>query len=154
MPMILIKHNLQKKRQTWKSENFYRKVWLVSDPTWLEGHVKLLNKVVPDYVLNHGSDNETMWIDFKIIEGIPASNFEHTDQFIRRIYEFCLDNIQKTKPYLHGDWVLSNIIIDGEKIQMCDWDNLNIYPIDEAMKKLHKDMISAFGERFTQVIEK
>jgi hypothetical protein len=26
--------------------------------------------------------------------------------------------------------------------------------MDEVIKKLHKDMLSAFGERFTQVIEK
>ena len=153
MLMILVKNNIQKKRQTWKSENFYRKVWFIKDPVWLNFHVGLLNKVIPDYVLDYGIDDEKMWIDYKIIEGIPASTFEHTDQFIRRIYEFCLDNIQKTKPYVHGDWVLSNIIINNDHIQMCDWDNVNIYPIDEVMKKLHKDMLSAFGERFTQVTE-
>ena len=27
-----------------------------------------------------------------------------------------------------------------------DWDNLGIYPEDEYMSKLHRDLISAFGE--------
>jgi RIO-like serine/threonine protein kinase len=150
--MILIKNNIQKKRQTWKSENFYRKVWLICDPIWLDFHVDLLNKVIPGYVVNHDFNDTSMWIDYKIIKGIPASNFDHTDAFIRKIYNFCLDNIQQTFPYAHGDWVLSNIMIDDDQIAMCDWDNLNIYPIDEVIRKLHRDMISAFGEKFKKIL--
>jgi hypothetical protein len=29
---------------------------------------------------------------------------------------------------------------------MIDWDNLGIYREEEYMKKLHNDLISAFGE--------
>lgn len=150
--MVLIKENIQKRRQTWRFENFYRKVWNIYDPAWLFGHVEMLNKAVPGYVLNQGIDDRSMWIDYKIIEGRPASTFEHTDQFVQRIYDFCLQNIRDTLPYVHGDWVLSNIIINGDQISMCDWDNINIYPIDEVMKKLHKDLKSAFGDRFNRVI--
>lgn len=151
--MILIKENLQKKRQTWKTDNFYRKVWLFVDTVWLDHHLDLLNQVVPNYVLDSGYDDKSMWIDYNIIPGITASKFEHTDDFIKNIYAFCLRNIEETKPYVHGDWVLSNIIIDGENIQMCDWDNLNIYPRDEILKKLHKDLESAFGKKFNEVIK-
>lgn len=151
--MILIKENFQKKRQTWKADNFYRKVWQFIDLVWLEHHRELLDQVVPNYVLDVGYDDKSMWIDYKIIPGIPASQFEHTDEFIKNIYDFCLKNIEETKPYVHGDWVLSNIIVDGGSIRMCDWDNLNIYPREEILKKLHKDLKSAFGEKFDKVIQ-
>ena len=69
------------------------------------------------------------------------------------LYKFCLDNIEQTKPYVHGDWVLSNIIIDNHKMTMIDWDNIGIYPEQEYMDKLHRDLESAFGkERFRGVI--
>jgi RIO-like serine/threonine protein kinase len=150
--MVLIKENIQKKRQTWKLDHCYRKIWLFEDLYWQEEHVNLLNKVVPNYVKSFGNSQGTMWIDFEIIPGIPASNFSHTDEFIKTIYNFCIDNLKKTSPYAHGDWVLSNILIDGDNIKMCDWDNLNIYPEEDKIVKLKIDLRSAFGERFDEVI--
>jgi RIO-like serine/threonine protein kinase len=150
--MELVRENKQKKRKTYKLVDRYRKVWDFIDLTWLEEHVRLLNTVVPDYVLEHGYNDATMWIDFKIIPGTPAGQFEHTEEFIKKIYQFCLDNIKATSPYVHGDWVLSNIIVDGETMSMCDWDNLNIYPKEDVIKKLRNDLRSAFGEKFDKVI--
>lgn len=150
--MILIKENKQKKRQTYKLDDRYRKVWSLVDLEWLTSHIDLLKKVVPDYVLDYGYDSSTMWIDYKIIPGILASDVEHTDEFIKKVYNFCLHNIEETAPYVHGDWVLSNILIDGNRMTMCDWDNLSIYPKESVIKKLHKDLRSAFGERFDKVI--
>lgn len=150
--MILIKENKQKKRQTYKLDDRYRKVWSVVDLEWLTAHIELLKKVVPNYVLDYGYDSNTMWIDYRIIPGYPASDIEHTDEFVEKIYKFCLENIKETAPYVHGDWVLSNILVDGDKMFMCDWDNLGKYPKEVVMKKLHKDLKSAFGERFDKVI--
>lgn len=150
--MVLIRENVQKKRRTYRLDDRYRKVWNIVDLDWLEYHTTLLNKVVPNYVLNYSYDAETMWIDYKIIPGIPASEFEHTKDFIKKIYKFCIDNIKETQPYVHGDWVLSNIIIDGENISMCDWDNLNIYPKEDVIKKLRNDLRSAFGKKFDEII--
>jgi RIO-like serine/threonine protein kinase len=91
-----------------------------------------------------------MWIDYKIILGKPASGFIHSDEFIKKIYNFCLSNIRETYPYVHGDWVLSNIIIHEDNIKMCDWDNLNIYPREDIIIKLHKDLESSFGDKFNK----
>ena len=151
--MVLIKENKQKKRQVWKADNFYRKIWFIHDLVWLEHHVLLLNQIVPDYVIKHGYDENSIWIDYKIIEGIPASTFPHTDEFVKSIYEFCLENIRETHPYAHGDWVLSNILVNHGGFKMIDWDNLNIYPEEDRLKKLHKDLRSAFGEKFDKVIK-
>jgi len=43
---------------------------------------------------------------------------------------------------------LSNIIINGDKMTMIDWDNLGSYPIDQVYKKLASDLKSAFGELY------
>lgn len=150
--MVLIKENLQKKRQTWKLDDCYRKIWLFEDLYWQEQHIELLNKVVPNYVKSFGHGQGKMWINFNIIPGVPASTFIHTDDFIKRIYNFCVRNIQETSPYAHGDWVLSNILINGESIKMCDWDNLNIYPEEDKLVKLKLDLRSSFGKRFDEVI--
>lgn len=150
--MILVRENKQKKRRTYRLDDRYRKVWDIVDTDWLKYHTELLEKVVPGYVLGSGSDGKTMWIDYTIVPGIPASELPHTDEFIKQIYKFCLENIQSTQPYVHGDWVLSNIIINGDKIHMCDWDNVSIRTQEEALEKLHRDLESAFGNKFVEVI--
>jgi RIO-like serine/threonine protein kinase len=105
---------------------------------------------VPGYVLGYGTD----YIEYKIVEGTTANRSEHTDEFINKIYKFCLENIRSTRPWVHGDWTLSNIVIqpDGHMI-MIDWDNLGMYREEDYMNKLHSDLISAFGEeRFRKAI--
>lgn len=151
--MVLIKENLQKKRQTWKINDHYRKVWLFKDLAWQKQHVELLNEVVPNYVLSFDHDDNNMWIDYRTIPGVPASTFLHTDEFIKRIYDFCIKNINETRPYAHGDWVLSNILINGDTFRLCDWDNLNIYPEEDKITKLKLDLRSAFGKRFDEIIQ-
>jgi tRNA A-37 threonylcarbamoyl transferase component Bud32 len=48
----------------------------------------------------------------------------------------------------HGDWTLSNIIINGDTMTMVDWDNLGSYPVDQVYKKLQSDLKSAFGDLY------
>lgn len=140
--MLLIRENKEKQRQTFLCKDRYRKVWYSSTPDWIRNHVQLLNQFVPGYVLDFGND----WIEFKIIIGKSAQTFEHTDEFIKLVYQFCLDNIKATAPYVHGDWTLSNIIISATgEMFLCDWDNVGQYPKEEVMTKLHNDLISAFG---------
>jgi RIO-like serine/threonine protein kinase len=147
--MELIKENIEKNRRVYFCGDRYRKVW--KDKTeWIYTHVKTLEYLFPGYVLSHGND----YIEYAIIEGTLASDIKHTDQFIRQVYIFCLENIKATKPWIHGDWVLSNIIIqpNGQMV-MIDWDNLNISHETDYTKKLHSDLISAFGkENFKRAI--
>lgn len=147
--MELIRENKEKHRATYFCGDRYRKVWGSSSPEWISNHVQLLNIHVPNYVLAFGEN----WIEYKIIPGKPASTFIHTPEFIDRIYNFCLSNIKQTAPYVHGDWSLSNIIVDGDNITMCDWDNLGIYPMDEVNAKLMFDLTNAFGTAFQQYIQ-
>ena len=141
--MDLIKKNIEKGRSVYFDNGHYVKSWTSRTPAWIKEHVELLNKMVPDFIIDHG-DN---WIRYCSIEGKLANTFEHTDEFIRKIYNFCLESIKQTHPYVHGDWVLSNIIVkDDGSFVLIDWDNLGIYPEDEYMSKLHRDLISAFGE--------
>jgi len=146
--MDLIKENKQKKRAVFKDGETYKKVWYIKDVNWIETHVSLLKQFVPGYVKQYGWTEDTMWLTMNPIAGIPASKFEHTPEFIRKVYAFCLENIRETKPYAHGDWVLSNIIVNGDTMQMCDWDNFNIWPANDIKTKLHSDLRSAFGDKF------
>jgi len=142
--MELIRENKEKQRAMYFCGDRYRKVWGNISPEWIYRHVKLLDRIVPDRVLTYGKD----YIEYKIVEGTTANLREHTDEFIKQIYEFCLENIQATKPWVHGDWTLSNIVIrpDGHLV-MIDWDNLGMYREEDYMNKLHNDLISAFGEK-------
>jgi RIO-like serine/threonine protein kinase len=141
--MKKIRENKEKQRTVYFCEDRYRKVWGNNTFEWINRHVKLLDRVVPGFVLGYGND----YIEYKIIEGTTANVFEHTEEFVRKIYAFCLENIKSTAPWVHGDWTLSNIVIrpDGSMV-MIDWDNLGMYREEEYMKKLHSDLISAFGE--------
>ena len=141
--MELIRENKEKQRAMYFCGDRYRKVWGNISPEWIYRHVKLLDRVVPGYVLGYGID----YIEYKIVEGTTANRSEHTDEFVKQVYKFCLENIRSTKPWVHGDWTLSNIVIqpDGNMI-MIDWDNLGMYREEAYMNKLHSDLISAFGE--------
>lgn len=146
--MELIKKNTEKHRAVYIGEGHYHKVWHGAPEGWTSKHAQLLEKFMPGYVIQYGPN----WIDFEILEGTPASEMDHTDEFIKRVYKFCLDSIEYTAPYVHGDWTLSNIIVNGDKMQLCDWDNIGIYDKEEVMKKLDSDLESAFGERYRKVI--
>jgi len=146
--MDLIKENKQKKRSVYKLEDRYRKVWHFSDPHWLEEHVDLVEEVNPGYIIGQHCDDNEMYIDMLPIEGTPASQFQHTSEFMKKIYHFCIDNINETSPYAHGDWVLSNIIINGDKMTLVDWDNVNLYPPHMVLEKMQDDLKSAFGDKF------
>lgn len=146
--MELIKTTPSKGRTVYFDGTHYVKEWnnINVDSTWIVNHVRLLDKVVPYLVVGYGNN----WISYNVIPGIPANTFEHTLDFVDRIYKFCLENIKQTHPYYHGDWVLSNILIDGDTIAMCDWDNLGIYNHNEILDKLDSDLSSAFGEIYTE----
>ena len=152
--MELIKANKEKSRRVYKGLNFYRKEWLFEDHNYFKKHLEIMEEILPGYILNSGCGDGRMFLDLRIIPGIPANTFEHTDAFIEKIYNFCLKNIEETKPYAHCDWVLSNIIIDGDKIEMVDWDNVGVYQPSDVFEKLHSNLKSAFGDKFDEVLSK
>lgn len=145
--MELIKENKDKQRAIYKMSDRIRKIWYNRSYDWIIEHYNLLEKINPKYVVSNGRTSEYVFIDYKIIEGVTANILPHTDEFIKKIYDFCLKNIESTQPYAHGDWVLSNIIINQNQLTLCDWDNVGVYDKQEAIKKMHNDLKSAFGEK-------
>jgi len=150
--MELVKKNIEKGREVYKLEDRYRKVWNTVDPEALEDHLTLLNEVMEGWVIDAGTTKETTWIDYRIVPGVPANTFPHTIEFVKRIYEFCLDSIDQTAPYVHYDWVLSNIMIDGDNTYLVDWDNVGLYNPKQIQEKLESDLRSAFGEKFDEML--
>ncbi len=150
--MELVKENKEKGRAVYKLADRYRKVWYDIDTKALQEHLKILDTVMPGWVIDYGFEEDYMWIEYHIVPGIPANTFEHTPEFIKRIYEFCIDSVKQTRPYVHYDWVLSNIMIDGDNIYLVDWDNVGLYKEKEIMDKMYSDLRSAFGEKFDEML--
>ena len=134
--MELIKENKEKLRRVYKGANFYRKQWDFANQEWLDDHIDIMEEVRPGYIINHGVEGGRMFIDTKIIEGTVANTLPHTPEFVKSIYNFCLDNINETQPYAHGDWVLSNIIVQGDSYELIDWDNVGVYQPNVILEKL------------------
>jgi len=150
--MELIKTNKEKQRRVYKGNGFYRKEWSFENKDYYDEHIDITEEIRPGHILNSGCSDGKMFVDVKEVPGVPANTFEHTDEFITKIYNFCLENIEETQPYAHGDWVLSNIIIDGDNMEMVDWDNVGVYQPTVVIDKLHSDLRSAFGKRFDEVL--
>lgn len=143
--MILVKENKEKRRTVYKDGDRYIKVWEDIQPRWISEHVKTLRTVCPKLVNDYGGN----WIAYNEIVGTNVSTIEQTDELIKRVYQYCLESIEKTTPYVHGDWVISNIILKPDNtFCMIDWDNIGIYSETEYMDKLHRDLHSSFGDRF------
>ena len=150
--MELIKKNTDKKREVYKLDDRYRKVWYVDDEFALEEHVSILDKVIPGYVIDYGVTQNSMFIDYHIVPGKPANKVPHTPEFFKRIYNFCHETLDQTLPYAHYDWVLSNIMLDGNNTYLVDWDNVGIYSPEEIQTKMESDLRSAFGERYDEML--
>ena len=146
--MKLIKENTEWGRKVFELEDRFRKEWTVIDRERLEEHIIILDEVMEGWVIDWGVDDEKMFIEYHKVPGTPASEFAHTPQFIKKIYDFFKFTINETSPYAHYDWVLSNIMIDGDKMYMVDWDNVGLYNEEQIMTKLHSDLTSAFGDKF------
>jgi len=150
--MQLVKENKEKRRRVYKSENFYRKQWDFINQKWLDNHIDIMEKVRPGYIVKHGIEDGKMFVDTKIIKGTVADILPHTPEFVKSIYDFCLQNINETQPFAHGDWVLSNIIIQDDSYVLIDWDNVGVYQPSEVSAKLESDLRSAFGKRYDEML--
>lgn len=150
--MELIKKNIEKKREVYKLDDRYRKVWYIHDEFALEEHISILDKVIPGYVLDYGVTKNSMFIDYHIVPGTPANKVPHTPKFFARIYTFCNETLDQTLPYAHYDWVLSNILLDGDNTYLVDWDNVGIYSPQEIQTKMESDLRSAFGEKYDEML--
>ena len=146
--MILVKENKKKGRKVYALEDRFRKVWAVVNETKLKRQVTIMNRILPGYILDWGVEETTQFIDVIKVPGITANKFEHTPEFIKKVHEFCLHNIKETYPYAHFDWVLSNILVDGDTMHMIDWDNVNRYTRAQSKHKLNSDLKKSFGEKY------
>ena len=126
--MELIKKNIEKKREVYKLDDRYRKVWYIHDEFALEEHISILDKVIPGYVL-----------ELKTFKQLS-------------LFTFCNETLDQTLPYAHYDWVLSNILLDGDNTYLVDWDNVGIYSPQEIQTKMESDLRSAFGEKYDEML--
>jgi len=152
--MELVKHNPAKKRSVYKADGLYHKVWHFSDPRWLAEHFETLQSVCPELPRDWHYGDHDMTLIMNTVPGTPASEYPHTEQFVDAVYTACVNNIDNTRPLYHGDWCLSNMIVNDDRIVFIDWDNVNYYPEAMVWEKLHSDLHSAFGELFLKYCDR
>ena len=108
----------------------------------VDEHVNMVNKLFPGYILDYKVYSNSIWIDYNIIKGVPASEvFPKTPEFIKKIYRFCVDHYKKTAPFFHGDCTLENIMVDGDDLYLIDWDRCDLYSKEEVYTDLYEDLI-------------
>lgn len=152
--MNLLKDNPSKHRTVYSDHHYVKKHWRDKTVDWMLNHIKILDLIRPNYVKGCGIDSSGVYILFDILPGTLADTYPHTDDFIRTILNYCLELNESTKPFYHGDWVLSNMLIDSDNtIRMCDWDNVGLHTIEEVKEKLYSDLYSAFGDRFKEIYD-
>ena len=136
-----------RERRVYKSKTHYRKYWNYSSHTFgpqgmsIKEHVEMVNKLFPGYILTYEVSKEGMWIDYNIVPGILAEKFPRSPEFIKKIYNFCIENMRETAPYFHYDWAFHNILIDGDNLQLIEWDDCGIYPEQEVKKRFESRYI-------------
>lgn len=151
--MLLIKETKSKFREVWYDGEYYYKTWKFVDKRWLEAHVKLLDICAEDLVADYTFQENSMTLKMNKIEGTLANTYKHTQEFFNMIYSACLKDLDRTSPYAHGDWVLSNMIITKDnEVKFIDWDNVNLFPRKGAIMKIHMDLKSAFDNNFERFL--
>jgi len=151
--MKLVKENKVKKRAVFYDGTYYYKTWYFYDAKWFDQHIKLLNLYIPEILNDWILKSNSMTIVMNEIKGTLANTFIHDQAFFNKIYTACLQNIKETRPYAHGDWVLSNIIINkNDEIKFIDWDNINLFQEIAISKKMEFDLKSAFGENYNNYV--
>jgi len=150
--LTLIKHIPDKHRKVYDGGTFIRKIWGNRSLLSVDSLARRINSVFPNYIIDIGETHEGAFMDLTKLNGVLVSTLVQTDDLVKQVYKFCIDNMQHTLPYYHYDWALSNMIIDNGKITLCDWDNLNLYTEFDAIKKLDEDLSNAFGDRYRRVI--
>jgi|TARA_B100001094_G_scaffold312677_1_gene349584 hypothetical protein len=145
--MEFVQKNKKRKIEVYKGDGFYLKKFFKRNEQWLETHVENLQNAYPNYLLDYGAESDHVWTKVKQLPGKEAWQFEQTEEFIKKIVEFCKANYKKTYPYAHTDWGLSNILIDGDNIYLCDWDGVAIYPKQWTMQTMYATLVKDMGIR-------
>ena len=146
--MILLKTNKKHSSEIYQAENFYLKKFYKWDSAHLQRHAKLLHIFNPGYLIDYGNSSDYMWTKVKKLEGIPAREFEQTDEFVCNIMQYCINHYKKTYPYAHMEWSLNHIFIRDNDIQICDWDHFGIYPPKEVWQVMHRMFDQMFGKKY------
>ena len=104
----------------------YVKVFYYFDKVFWETHPILLDKYYPGYLIDKEHDEKSMTMSYKEIEGTPITKDRLQDlDTLDNLYTWCVSEIQRTKPYSHGDWHPTNILTkDYQTFNMIDFDCL------------------------------
>lgn len=172
--MILIKESncntIPKKSATYKDGKIYQKrIYDVGhnggygekdngEQLWFYTTVSLMKKFTEDYVVSYGYKDNYYFVNTNEIIGIRADKYFTnmgiiTDNDIKDITNFIIDNYKMTYPYSHGDWSLSNIIKTKDGYKLIDWFSIRKFDrsFDHSIMKIEDSLFLAFGNRYLEI---
>jgi len=137
-------------RKIIRLEDRYRKIWYGENPQQKLGtqnlveHVRLLNKFNPGYILDYDLNEKEMIIDYKIVPGFELDKINYDDELREKVYDYCLQHLLYTWPYAFLSWAPWNILIDGDSINLIDWDRFSYVSSNYTLE----NMINLLDNRF------
>ena len=121
----------------------------------LQQHINIMNKVMPGYILQHGSFKKNAYfVDSKFFLGkclkdirqnFSPSGLRYTKDFIKKFRSFCIESARKTFPYSHGDWTPDNVLEYNGEWFLIDWDWVGQRTTQETQRILNLRLKQVFG---------
>ena len=135
---------------------------------WYKEHCRLMDKYYPGFILSRSCSGNRIILEYKEIEGNricgdedwePTEPIDWSYRRIHKLYRWILSEVDKTWPYTHGDWALTNILVQSNgEFKMVDFDtfsNTSLPTMDHVINQIHTDLIKGFGKRkFTRYLNK
>ena len=151
--MILLKTkygvdgDANKIRQVYKGNNCYIKERLWGDYYWYNKHIKIVNTVNPGYYINTMYSHSRMTFVIKEVPGVNAKTLGINPKFVKNLVNFVHSNIEETGPFGHGDWALENIMVNGNDMQMIDWDTCDVMSKEEKLNRAYQKLSRDYNRK-------
>ena len=151
---LVYQDNTKQERKVIRLEDRYRKVWYGKNPEHLLAtnnlaeHIRLLNKFMPGYVLDHGFNDNGMFIDYEILPGKQMGKIDYSDELVDEVYDYCLRHLLNTWPYSYLEWNRWNVLIDGKSIYLVDWDSIYYARIKYSFSNMINLLDNKFKKHF------
>ena len=147
--MILVKSrsDMWGTRRVYKGNGCYIKEFDYCDHYWYHKHIKMVDTINPGYYINTFYSTTRMTFIMKTVPGVNAKTLGSGIKFVKRILKFVHSNIQETGSLGHGDWALENIIVNGNDMQMIDWDACGVMTKEEKLNKAYHDLKKDFEKK-------
>ena len=122
----------------WVNDEFYR------------SHIKIMKKYYRGVLVDHKKDDSSMQFTYIKIKGVNSKTVVNNNEMLTKLYYFVLKELNRTWPYYHSDWAVSNILYNEvtDKFYLIDWTTIEKGASKaECLSKINRDLREGFGEK-------